>query len=50
MIRGDMGQYTEKRNGQRKILARVKDLSIQFTDRGTSEEVVKKISLSLIHI
>lgn len=47
MIRGDMGQYTEERNGQRKILARVKDLSIQFTDRGTSEEVVKKISFPI---
>lgn len=46
MIRGDMGQYTEERNGQRKILARVKDLSIQFTDRGDFRRGCKENKLS----
>lgn len=47
MMKGDMGQYTEERNRQKKILASVKDLSIEFTDRGASEEVVKKISFPI---
>ena len=47
MMKGDMGQYTEERNRQKKILASVKDLSIEFKDRGASEEVVKKISFPI---
>lgn len=47
MRKGDMGQYTEERNRQKKILASVKELSIEFTDRGDSEEVVKKISFPI---
>lgn len=47
MVRGDMGQYTEERSSQKKLLASVKDLSIEFTDRGASEEVVKKISFPI---
>ena len=46
-MRGDMGQDTEKRRKQEKILASVKDLSIEFTDRGICEEVVKKISFPI---
>ena len=46
-MRGDMGQDTEKRRKQEKILASVKDLSIEFTDRGVYEEVVKKISFPI---
>lgn len=46
-MRGDMGQDTEKRRKQEKILASVKDLSIEFTDRGIYEEVVKKISFPI---
>ena len=46
-MRGDMGQDTEERRKQEKILASVKDLSIEFTDRGIYEEVVKKISFPI---
>ena len=46
-MRGDMGQDTEKRRKQEKILASVKDLSIEFTDRGVYGEVVKKISFPI---
>jgi len=37
-MRGDMGQDTEKRRKQEKILASVKDLSIEFTDRGCKKD------------